>query len=369
MSTQLLIIEDEEQIRENVAEWLRLNGFEVETAADGKQGVTKAFLQRPDLILCDIMMPNMDGHQVLETIRNNRSLASVPFMFLTAKTEMRDLRRGMALGADDYLTKPFTGESLLQAIESRLQREALRKASLKARMAEQRLKIAQTAGHEYNTSLNGVIGLSTLLRDHLDEFAGEDAVSMLETIRVCGLRLKRSLDNIQLIDTLQYIDPGHAAYDFFTSGTALINLEQVKEQIRLVESRQEETIRWKIDVMDARLRIADENLFTILDELIDNAAKFSDQAEVMIKGYLDEGGYRLIVSNKGQLFKPENTAQIAPYTQFERKKYEQQGFGLGLAIVKKLVELNNGLLSIVCKPDGWTNVMVWLPCQITQPDV
>ncbi|RCR66781.1 hybrid sensor histidine kinase/response regulator [Larkinella punicea] len=363
MSTQILIIEDEEQIRENVAEWLRLNGFEVETAPDGKQGVTQAILERPDLILCDVLMPHMDGYQVLETIRSNRSLTTVPFMFLTAKTDLKDVRRGMSLGADDYLTKPFTGESLLLAVENRLQREALRKASLQAQLAEQHLKMAQTAGHEYNTTLNGIIGMSTLLANHLDEFDDEDTVSMLETIRVCGLRLKRSLDNVHRMGVLLHLDPSQKSYAFFTSGTTTLRPERVKEQIRLVENRQEQQVSWRVDVEEATLQISEENLTLIVDELIDNAIKFSDQTGIVVTGYLEGEEYRLTVGNKGRTFKPEHVAQIAPYTQFDRQEFEQQGFGLGLAIVKKLVELNHGSLSIGCYPDGWTKAMVWLPGQ------
>ncbi|WP_138991087.1 response regulator [Larkinella sp. C7] len=367
MPTQILIIEDEEQIRENVAEWLRLNGFEVETAPDIKQGVTLAILERPDLILCDVLMPRMDGYQVLETIRSNRSLTSVPFMFLTAKTDLKDVRRGMALGADDYLTKPFTGESLLLAVENRLQREALRKASLQAQLAEQHLKMARAAGHEYNTTLNGIIGMSTLLANHLDEFDDVDAVSMLETIRVCGLRLKRSLDNVQRIGILQHVDPSHSAYTYFTTGTTTLQPDRVKEQIRLVENRQEQQVTWRVDVEEATLQISEENLTLILDELIDNAIKFSDQAGITITGYLEGDEYRLAVGNKGRMFKPEHVTQIAPYTQFDREEFEQQGFGLGLAIVKKLVDLNHGSLSIGCYPDGWTKAMVWLPGQPVNP--
>ncbi|RRB06913.1 hybrid sensor histidine kinase/response regulator [Larkinella rosea] len=361
MSTQILVIEDEAQIRENIAEWLCLNGFTVETASDGKQGITQAVLARPDLIVCDIMMPNMDGYQVLQTLRANRSLASIPFLFLTAKTDMKDLRQGMALGADDYLTKPFTGESLLQAINSRLEREAQRKENLQAQLAEQHLQISIMATHEYNTPLNGIIGFSTLLVNNLSEFDGKETESMLESIRICGLRLKRSLDNVHHMDTLYHLHPSHTAYLFFTSGQTTIDPEIVKKQFEWVQKRQELKIDSKIEVATASLLISQENLSTILDELLDNAVKFSANLGLTVCGYCAPHGYQLIISNQGQEFKPENIAQIAPYTQFNRKNYEQQGFGLGLSIVKKLVELNKGSISIGSYADNWTRVKVCLP--------
>lgn len=122
MPTYILLIEDEEQIRKNLLEILSLKGYQVVAVADGLKGVSLAKQQPPDLILCDIMMPQLSGYHVLELIRAHEPLMYVPFIFLTAKSDMVDLRRGMDLGADDYLTKPFSTKDLLAAIESRLKR-------------------------------------------------------------------------------------------------------------------------------------------------------------------------------------------------------------------------------------------------------
>jgi CRP-like cAMP-binding protein/DNA-binding NarL/FixJ family response regulator len=118
----ILLIEDDAAIRENTAELLELAGFAVLTAADGQLGVEQALATRPDLVVCDIMMPVLDGYGVLQIFNQNARLAGVPFIFLTAKTERTDLRRGMELGADDYLTKPFDRAELLSAITGRLHR-------------------------------------------------------------------------------------------------------------------------------------------------------------------------------------------------------------------------------------------------------
>jgi CRP-like cAMP-binding protein/DNA-binding NarL/FixJ family response regulator len=118
----ILLIEDNEFIRENTAELLELSGYGVLTAENGKIGVEKALAIKPDLVVCDIMMPVLDGYGVLHIFNQNPQLAGVPFIFLTAKTERTDLRRGMELGADDYLTKPFDSSELLSAIAGRLAR-------------------------------------------------------------------------------------------------------------------------------------------------------------------------------------------------------------------------------------------------------
>jgi len=124
MSKQVLIIEDNTDIRENIVEILELADFTVLQANNGKIGVDLALRNKPDIILCDIMMPDLDGYGVLYMLNKNPETATIPFIFLTAKAERVDLRKGMEMGADDYLTKPFDDIELLNAIETRLKKKA-----------------------------------------------------------------------------------------------------------------------------------------------------------------------------------------------------------------------------------------------------
>lgn len=120
---KILVIEDEEFIRANIADLLSLEGFEVIEAENGLVGLETAQKQLPDLILCDVLMPKMDGFEVLKNLRENALTINIPFIFLTARAEKKDNRHGMELGADDYLTKPFTITELLNAIKVRLERQ------------------------------------------------------------------------------------------------------------------------------------------------------------------------------------------------------------------------------------------------------
>jgi CRP/FNR family cyclic AMP-dependent transcriptional regulator len=119
---KILLIEDNEDIRNNTAEILQLSNYNVIVAENGKVGVEKAIECKPDLILCDIMMPVLDGYGVMHAIHKNDALKNTPFIFLTAKSERSDFRKGMELGADDYITKPFNGTELLNAVDSRLKK-------------------------------------------------------------------------------------------------------------------------------------------------------------------------------------------------------------------------------------------------------
>lgn len=127
---KILLIEDNETVRNNTAEILELSSYTVEVAENGKAGVAKALSFKPDLIICDIMMPELDGYGVIHAIHKNELLKNTPFIFLTAKTERSDFRKGMELGADDYIVKPFSGTELLNAVDGRLKKLASIKEDL-----------------------------------------------------------------------------------------------------------------------------------------------------------------------------------------------------------------------------------------------
>ena len=150
MKQRILLIEDNAEIRENTAEILELSNYAVDTAENGKIGIEKALESKPDLIICDIMMPVLDGYGVLHLLNKNEQLSGIPFIFLTAKSERADLRKGMEMGADDYITKPFTDIELLNAIDSRFKKISILKK-------------------EYTSDPNG-------LEEMLTEFGGKDAL-------------------------------------------------------------------------------------------------------------------------------------------------------------------------------------------------
>jgi CheY-like chemotaxis protein len=156
----ILVVEDNNDIRENTAEILELSGYKTFTAANGKLGVETALREKPDIIVCDIMMPELDGYGVLHLLKKNPETQHIPFIFLTAKTERSDLRKGMELGADDYITKPFEDIELLTAIEIRL-------------------KKAEVMNQQYSSSVAGVnqfikdVKNSGLMKELADQYSSE----------------------------------------------------------------------------------------------------------------------------------------------------------------------------------------------------
>ncbi|HMD00001.1 MAG TPA: response regulator [Ferruginibacter sp.] len=146
MRKHLLLIEDNNEIRENTAEILELAGYKVRAAENGKVGVEMALEEKPDIIICDIMMPVLDGYGVLHLLNKNPELKGIPFIFLTAKAERTDFRKGMEMGADDYITKPFTDVELLSAIDSRLTKVDLLHKSYEASAEGMRQMLGEFGG-------------------------------------------------------------------------------------------------------------------------------------------------------------------------------------------------------------------------------
>jgi len=180
---KILVIEDEPEMRRNIAALLRFKEYEPVVAENGRVGMELARRESPDLILCDVMMPEMDGYDVLRALQADTRLALIPFIFLTAKGEKEDLRSGMNLGADDYLTKPVGNEDLVQAIETRLRRvaqqsrrefrpdfssiEPLVKLGLTPRAAEALLWLAQG---KTNSDIAIILGITeSTVKKHVQE--------------------------------------------------------------------------------------------------------------------------------------------------------------------------------------------------------
>ena len=182
---KILVIEDEPEMRENLVTILKLEGFGAVAAANGRAGIDAARREKPDLVICDVMMPELDGHAVLEALRKDTEAARIPFIFLTACGEKRDVRAGMNLGADDYLTKPVAKADLLAAIAARLKRhseletefepdfsswEPLSALGLTPRVAEVLLWLAQG---KTNSDIATILGISesTVKKHVMDIFA------------------------------------------------------------------------------------------------------------------------------------------------------------------------------------------------------
>jgi DNA-binding response OmpR family regulator len=191
MKRRILVIEDETGIRENLREMLEAEGFEIREAETGVDGIRQAVSDPPDLVVCDVMMPGKDGFEVLAELRSRESTGHLPFLFLTARADRGSLRKGMELGAEDYLTKPFSRHELLAAVRTRLDRAESLAATYRRQLGTLRNTLSRALPHEILTPLNGILGLSGILVQEYETMQRNEMLDIARGIADSGESLHR----------------------------------------------------------------------------------------------------------------------------------------------------------------------------------
>lgn len=357
MST-IVAIEDNLEILDNLVDLLEAEGHEVHPAADGEHGLEAVRQQRPDVIVCDIMMPGMDGYEVLRRVREDEDFADTPFLFLTARTERTAQRAGMELGADDYLTKPFSQDELLRAVGSRLERARVHDERAQARMDELRHDLSRSIPHELRTPLAGILGYGELLRDGWREMDAEDVDDMLAGIERSAHRLRRAGENIGLYAEFAREDADEpVAVDGAT--TPLEDVEKAVRDLATEHGRQEDL---HVALEAVPIAVPEFHLRKLLEELTDNACKFSEiGTPIEVSGRVEGEHCRLSVEDGGRGMDAGEIRQIGAYRQFGRDEHEQQGLGLGLTLVRNIAHSAGGTVDIESTPGEGTTVVVVLP--------
>ena len=359
---KVLVIEDERSIRENILELLEAEDFDAIAVENGIKGIEMAKQSKPDLIICDVMMPELDGYGVLKALRSEPSTAMIPFIFLTALADKNDTRRGMELGADDYLTKPCTPEELLKAIATRLEKQAAISQQQTQKLEELRGNIAYSLPHELRTPLNGILGFSNLLLEDLDSLEKSEIREMVEQIHTSGNRLFRLVQNFLLYAELELIASNPERVKGLRSHNTDYPQSIITEQATQQAQKAERKDDLRLNLHNANVQISPNRLKKLVEELLDNACKFSAPGTPLnVSSELSGNSFILCVKDKGRGMTAEQITNLGAYMQFERKLYEQQGSGLGLAIAKLLAELHGGELTIQSIPGEETTVRIVLP--------
>jgi len=368
--TTILVIEDELFIRENLLELLDAEGYAPIGAPDGKAGFALAQEHPPALIICDLMMPKMDGHAVLDAVRNDPALADTPFLFLTARADNRDVREGMTRGADDYLTKPFRLEDVLSAVETQLQKHQALTERANERMTELRRTLSQSLPHEFRTPLSSVLALTQVLLELDEEMDAADRQAMLQDIHGSTKRLERLVENYLLFADLELAvaDTEHRrtryARQVHTPAAAL------REQIQGMAEAAGRAADVTMDLAPVGVQVPPAHLSKIAQELVDNALKFSDAGDAIHVALCADtleppehtGSWAVLtVADTGQGISDEEIARLEAFTQFGRQQNEQQGLGLGLAIAERLARVYEGDLTVRRTAQNGTEVIVWMP--------
>lgn len=362
---KILVIEDEQGLREEIVDILGFEGFETAGASNGQVGLEMARTFRPDMIVCDIMMPVLDGYGVLLELRSDPQTATIPFLFLTARAERSDMRRGMILGADDYLIKPFRNEELLEAIQARLEHRRLLTQHYEGQIEDLRHAIAQTLPHELRTPITAILGYSMFIIEGWETMERDKIRNMADSIYRAGTRLSRLVENYLLYAQLELMDIKSDKISklkkFLVANPAypanIVKL-QAQEKAHFL-NRDDDLI---LEIKDVAVQVSADDIRKVVDELLDNAFKFSKPGTpVRVQMNADSRAFYLTVSDQGRGMSQETIDRIGAYVQFDRKIFEQQGAGLGLSITQRLIELNQGEMLINSVLDEGTTVQVIFP--------
>ena len=359
---KILVIDDDSAVMALTTKTLESRGFRTLTAENGVVGLEMAKKHLPDLIICDIQMPQLNGYETLAALRQDPTTAAIPFVFLTGLAERKQFRQGMGLGADDYLTKPFSVPELMAAVNARLEKQAVVQRKSEKKLEDLRGNIGMALPHELLTPLNGILGFASIMLDEGAVFQPQEIRDFAQNIQVSALRLHRLIENFIIYSEIELAkSDSKKMRELRETGptfTQEIIAASVKERAATVGREQDLTL----DTRECGVAMAPNYFKKIVDELADNAFKFSGAATpVRVASGVSSGRFQLVVSDRGRGMTAQQIADIGAHMQFERRFYEQQGVGRGLIIARRLAELHGWDFLIESTPGTQTTVQVLLP--------
>lgn len=361
----LLIIEDERPLLEEVSALLSFEDFDVLTADNGWSGVQLAQDRLPDLIICDITMDGMDGYEVLSELRKSPQTMAIPFMFLTARSDKSFMRYGMELGADDYLTKPFTREELLSAIDARLARHSSLAEAHKRELEDTKVKLTRLIAHELRTPLSSI----QLVKDVVEQqWQQLDQSQIAELMKSLGSGTERLNHMVEQMVYIARLDAG------FLSREAILNNGNRVAVSRVIQGaiRQGRRFAYKNKEIEIVTEELDQGAFIIanpmalehaLAELVANALNFSpDHSQVVIMLWTEQDLVWIGIRDRGiGMSRLEERLARQAFTQVKRDTREQQGMGLGLTVTQRIIEAHGGRLEFQTSEGKGTQANVRLP--------
>ncbi len=363
---RILLIDDEQAYRETISNALQKAGYTVFEAGDGEKGIEIAQAEKVDLIISDVMMEKLDGFAMIDRLRMDPLTCTIPFILMTGLADQESRRRGMTLGADDFLVKPFTSTELMTAIETRLARHKEMVMEAERKLVQLRSSITLALPHELRTPLASILGFAEIIGDESGGLPAAEIARFGKMIHQAGKRLERLLENFTIYAQIEVAasDPQKVA------GLKKTQLPNTAELLRIHCKTKAASYRrgadLTLELSDAPVAMSAQFLEKVCDELLDNAFKFSEAGkEVTVTAGKSDTMFTLSIEDRGRGMTPQQLATMGAYVQFERRFHEQQGTGLGLIIAKKLVEIHGGSIEFVATAGGGLTAIVSLPASPT----
>jgi signal transduction histidine kinase len=365
---RILLIDDEETVRETISTMLRHSGYSVLEAEDGDQGVEIVQNQKVDLIISDVMMAKLNGFAMIDKLRMDPATSTIPFIFMTGLADRESRRRGMALGADDFLVKPFTGSELLTAIETRLAKHKEMMMEAEKKLEQLRSSITLSLPHEICTPLASILGFAEIISDESSGLPATEIAGFGKMIQRAGKRLQRLLENFTIYAQVEVAKGDPNQVEALRTTRLSNSAELLRNICKAKAASYQRESDLTLDLSDSPVAMSAQFLQKVCEELLDNAFKFSEAGkEIIVRSKSSKNTFSLIFEDRGRGMTSYQLANMGAYVQFDRIFHEQQGAGLGLIIAKRLVEIHGGSIDFVATAGGGLTARVSLPVS-ARPD-
>lgn len=364
----VLVVEDDLHLLDGIRDILELDGYTVWTAQNGVEALTvlNARTAAPQLIVSDIMMPEMDGVEFFKTVRKETRWLNVPFMFLTAKSEKSEYYKGLRLGVDDYIIKPYDPPDLLAKIESKIIRQGdIDRAQTEA-IAILKRQILTILNHEFRTPLTFVVAYADMLNNaDAGQLSPGDVTNYLKGVAAGADRLRSLIENFI---TLVEMQTGDARHTFDWRKCPIVNVADLFDAARSrVKPFLEGDYPLRVEIEgDIPAFIGDaEYLVIAVTHLLSNAVKFSDPGRpVTVGANAQNGSVQLWVKDEGRGIPAEECSRIwESFYQIDRAMFEDQGAGAGLAIVRGVARLHGGTVAVSSEVGVGSTFTITLPLE------
>ena len=331
MAESILLVDDDLFVRKVVESMLRRAGYEVVSAVDGRDALAKAAKKTPDLVICDVNMPRMNGFEFIKAFSGEARFAQVPVVYLTSQRQ--ESRAGIRLGASDYLLKPVEEEYLLEVVGVRLRNRRQLSRHFENEAAALQHLVSRYLPHELMTPLNGIVTSAAYLKDADGELTPEDVREFAGFIHTSGLRLYDLAKRFAMLGQLEVADETDREEE---RGAPALQMECLQPLIEYACEKVGRRSDLQLRLGPCQLRASPDRFECIATELLSNACKFSPKGTpIEVEAGIADGRSYFEVRDGGPGMAAEEIAAVGVFRQFGRERREQQGLGLGLALATR----------------------------------
>lgn len=361
---KILLVDDADVFRQSVANLLRTRGHEVIEAENGLTGLKLARTHLPDVIVSDIVMSQVDGYAMTALLRQHPTTVDIPLVLITGEADLKGMRKGMTLGADDYIAKPFKMDELVVALELRVHRRRALRNEVEHKLACLGSAIGTGLPGELAKPLISILDTSRSLAAPGLTRTPEELSELAQVIHTAGLRVERLSKNLFLHAQLELFGSNPVHLNALRKAHTIAASDVVAAQARRCAEASNRVPDLQLKITPGSAAIAEAHLAKLVEELAGNAFQYSpSDTSVTVQSYDDGHDFLLTVTDKGPGMPLEKVASLNQSAPTARTTTEPRVTGLGLPIARQLAELHGGKLLLTSEPGKGTTVRVTLPAQ------